>query len=98
MRTLVLAMAACCLYTSSLLAQNINGDSAIVTKQQSEWKQALAEADRKLDDRQKLYLEAQGKKPHYDTLGLGQYRYAMAQFKNERRQQEIAFIRAHPNY
>lgn len=70
----------------------------MVTKQQSEWKQAVADADRKLDDRQKLYLEVQTKKPHYDTIGLAQYRFEMAQFKNERRQQEIAFIKAHPDY
>ena len=98
MRILFLATAACCLCTGSLRAQNNNGDSVIVAKQQLEWKQALAAADRKLDERQKLYLEVQNKKLHYDTIGLGQYRYEMAQFKNERRQQEIAFVKAHPNY
>ncbi|MET0636911.1 MAG: TlpA disulfide reductase family protein [Chitinophagaceae bacterium] len=98
MKTLILTTAAFCLFSGGLLAQNINEDSAIVAQQQLEWKQALAATDRKLEDRQKLYLEEQTKKPHYDTLGLGLYRYEMWQFNNERRQQEIDFIKAHPNY
>jgi len=98
MRTLFPAVAACCLYTGSLPAQNIQGDTAVVGQQKSALKQSLVASDRKLDDRQKLYLEVQNKKPRYDTIGLAQYRFEMAQFKNERRQQEIAFIKAHPDY
>lgn len=98
MKILSLATAVCCLCTGSLLAQSDNIDSVLIKKQQAGLKQALAEADKKLEDRQKLFLEVQGKKVKYDTIGLGQYRTEMAQFKNERRQQEIAFIKAHPDY
>lgn len=98
MRILLFATAACCFCTGSLLAQSDNIDTSLMKKQQAELKQVLAAADQKLDERQKLYLEVQGRKLKYDTLGLGQYRYEMAQFKNERRQQEIAFIKAHPDY
>jgi peroxiredoxin len=98
MKMLSLATALCCLCTGSLLAQNAEVDSVLIKKQQAELKQVLAEADKKLEDRQKLYLETQGKKVKYDTIGLAQYRAEMAQFKNERRQQEITFIKAHPDY
>lgn len=98
MKILSLATAVCCLCTGSLLAQSDNIDSVLIKKQQTELKQVLAEADKKLDDRQQLFLDAQKKKVKYDTIGLGQYRAEMAQFKNERRQQEIAFIKAHPDY
>ena len=98
MRTLFLAVAACCLCARSLPAQNIQGDTAVAGQQKSALKQTLAAADRKLEERQQVFLDEQRKKPHYDTIGLAQYRFEMAQFKNERRQQEIAFIRAHPDY
>ncbi|AXY74664.1 TlpA family protein disulfide reductase [Paraflavitalea soli] len=92
------ALAACCLCTGSLLAQSDPIDSVLVKKQQAELKQALAAADQKMEARQKLYLEVQGKKLKYDTIGLGQYRYEWAQLRDERRAQEIAFIKAHPDY
>lgn len=98
MKILSLATVLCCLCPGSLLAQSDGVDSVLIKKQQAELKQMLAETDKKLDDRQKLYLEVQGKKVKYDTIGLAQYRAEMAQFKNERRQQEIAFIKAHPDY
>jgi peroxiredoxin len=97
MRIVFLATAVC-LYSGSLLAQTENRDSALIKKQTGEWKQALADADRKLEDRQKLYLDVQNKKPKYDTIGLAQYRYEMKVLKEERRQQEITFIKAHPDY
>lgn len=92
------ALAACCLCTGSLLAQSAAIDSVLIKKQQAELKQALAAADQKMEARQKLYLEVQGKKLKYDTIGLGQYRYEWAQLRDERRAQEIAFIKAHPDY
>jgi len=98
MRILFPALAACCLCTGSLLAQSDKVDSALIKKQQAELKQALAAADQKMEARQKLYLEVQGKKLKYDTIGLAQYRYEWAQLKDERRTQEIAFIKAHPDY
>jgi peroxiredoxin len=97
MRILFLAPAAC-LYSGSLLAQTDRGDTALIAKQQAELKQTLADADKKLEDRQKLYLDVQSKKPKYDTIGLAQYRYEMKVLKDDRRQQEIAFIKAHPDY
>lgn len=98
MKIVLLATAACCVCTGSLLAQSNQVDSTLIKKQQGELKLALAVYDQKLDDRQKLYLDMQSKKAKYDTIGLGQYRAEMAQLKNERRQQEIAFIKAHPDY
>ncbi len=98
MRILFPALAACCLCTGSLLAQSDLIDTVLLKKQQAELKQALAAADQKMDARQKLYLEVQGKKLKYDTIGLGQYRYEWAQLKDERRALEIAFIKAHPDY
>lgn len=98
MKFLLLTTAFCCFYAGSLTAQSTSVDTAALTRQHTALKQALADADRKLDERQKVYLDVQTKKPHYDTLGLGQYRYEMALLKKERRQQEIAFIKAHPDY
>ncbi len=98
MRILFPAMAACCLCTGSLLAQSTGIDSIALKKQQAELKQALAASDQQLEDRQQLYLAVQGKKVKYDTIGLGQYRFEMAQLKDVRREQEITFIKAHPDY
>ena len=97
MRRIMLATAACCFYAAGLLAQS-KTDSALIEKQQQELKQTLADADRKLEERQKLYLEVQNKKVKYDTIGLAQYRFEMAQLKQERRLQAIGFVKAHPDY
>lgn len=94
MKFLLLSMAYI-LYAGNLLAQI---DSALLQKQQAELKQTLADADKKLEDRQKLYLDAQNKKVKYDTLGLAQYRYEMQALKAARRAQEIDFVKAHPDY
>jgi len=95
---LLFVTAVCSLCTGTLLAQSETGDSVLLKKQQSELKQTLASADKKLDDRQKLFIDAQNKKAKYDTIGLAQYRYEMKVLKDERRQQEIVFIKAHPDY
>jgi len=98
MRFFLMATAACTFYTGSLLAQSDKGDSMLIKKQQSELKQTLAVADKKLEERQQLWLDEQKKKPHYDTIGLAQYRYEMKGLKDERKAQEIAFIKSHPDY
>ena len=98
MRTLFLALAACCLYVRSLPAQTIREDSVIMARQKSTLKQVLTAFDRKLEERQQVFLDEQRKKPHYDTIGLAQYRFEMAQLKTARRQEEIAFIKMHPDY
>jgi peroxiredoxin len=84
--------------TVCLLAQSSQTDSTLLAKQQGELKQALADADKKLQDRQQLFSDAQSKKVKYDTLGLAQYRYEMKLLRDDRKQQEIAFIKAHPGY
>jgi peroxiredoxin len=94
MKFILLAIT-CTLYSGNLLAQT---DSAILKKQQAALKQTLADADKKLEERQKLYLDAQNKKVKYDTFGLAQYRYEMQALKAARRAQEIDFIKAHPDY
>jgi len=98
MRILLLTALACAFYTGSLFAQSDKIDSALLTKQQAELKQALANADKKLEERQQLFLDEQKKKVKYDTIGLALYRYEMKLLKDDRRQQEMAFVKAHPNY
>lgn len=90
--------AATCLCASGLQAQLKRTDSTLLAQQQLELKQALAGADRKLEERQKQYLDAQNRKVKYDTIGLAQYRFEMAALKKERRLQEIGFVKAHPAY
>jgi peroxiredoxin len=85
---------ACIVYTGNLLAQ----DSALLAKQQGELKQALAEADKKVEDRTQRFYDDQKKKVKYDTIGLAQGRYEIKLLKDERRRQEIAFVKAHPDY
>jgi peroxiredoxin len=97
-RVLLVVMLASGLFTGRLLAQKSAVDSVTLAKQQKELKQALQEIDNKLADRQKAWSDAQTKKIKYDTIGLGQYRYEMAQFKAERKKQEISFIKQHPDY
>ena len=97
MKIFFLATLACSLFTGNLLAQS-KVDSVVLAKQQGELKAALADADKKLEDHQKSYYDAQAKKVKYDTLGLAQWRYEMKLLKDDRRQQEIAFIKTHPDY
>lgn len=94
---ILLTTVVCCMVTGSMLAQT-KVDSTLLAKQQGDLKSALADADRKLEDRQKSYYDAQARKVKYDTIGLAQWRYEMKLLKDERRQQEIAFIKAHPDY
>ncbi|MGN6417370.1 MAG: redoxin domain-containing protein [Pseudobacter sp.] len=98
MRSIFWATAACCIGATSLQAQSKRTDSTLLARQQLELKQTLANADRKLEERQKLYLDVQNKKVKYDTIGLAQYRSEMAELKKERRLQEIAFVKANPGY
>ena len=93
---ILLITAVCCMVTGSLLAQQT--DTVLLAKQQGELKAALANADKKLEDCQKNYYDAQAKKVKYDTIGLAQWRYEMKLLKDDRRQQEIAFIKTHPDY
>lgn len=94
MKFLFIVIIACTVAAGNLFAQ----DTALLAKQHVELKNALADADKKLEDCQKNYTDAQTKKVKYDTIGLAQWRYEMKLLKNERRQQEIAFIKAHPDY
>jgi hypothetical protein len=57
MKLFFLATAVCSLFTGSLLAQSSQTDAPLLAKQQGELKQALVDADKKLNDRQKLYLD-----------------------------------------
>lgn len=88
----------CTLVTSSLPAQSDKVDSAVLKKQQAELKETLADADKRIEERQKLYYDAQAKKVKYDTIGLAQFRYDVQSFKTERRMQEIEFVKKHPDY
>lgn len=98
MRSLILATAACCFAIGGLHAQTKQVDSAQIAKQQEELKQALATWDQKMEQRQQRWLEEQKKKAKYDTIGLAQYRFEFAQLKQERRLQEMEFVKAHPDY
>lgn len=88
----------CTLVTGNLLAQSGNIDSAVLKKQQAELKGTLADADKRIEERQKLYYDAQAKKVKYDTIGLAQFRYDVQNLKAQRRTQEVEFIKKHPDY
>ena len=88
----------CTLTTGSLLGQSGNIDSIVLKKQQSELKETLADADKRIEERQKLYYDAQAKKVKYDTIGLAQFRYDVQSLKAQRRMQEVEFIKKHPDY
>lgn len=91
-----LIVAAVILYAGSSNAQN-NIDPKHA-QQKSELSKVLAELDQKIEARKKLYYDAQNAKPKYDTIGLGQFRSDYASLKEERKNKEIAFIKAHPDY
>lgn len=91
-----LIVAAAILYAGSSNAQN-NIDPKHA-QQKSELSKVLAELDQKIEARKKLYYDAQNAKTKYDTIGLGQFRSDYASLKEERKNKEIAFIKAHPDY
>lgn len=97
MKNMLLLGLACCLGTT-LAAQSKTVDTARLSTEKSELTAFLKEADKKLEDRQQVYLAAQQAKAQYDTIGLGQYRYEMKLLKLERKQLELTFIKDHPGY
>lgn len=88
----------CTLVTGNLLAQSGNIDSTVLKKQQAELKETLANDDKKIEERQKLYYDAQAKKVKYDTIGLAQFRYDVQNLKAQRRMHEVEFVKKHPDY
>ena len=98
MKSLLLLGVACSFCTVHLLAQTSKADTALLSQQKAELKQALADADKKLDDRQKVWLEAQKAKAKYDTIGLAQYREEMRDIKLARKKEEVIFVQQHPDY
>lgn len=98
MKYLFFSALACGLITGRVSAQKNNIDTALVSQQKAALKTALKEADKKLEDRQTAWVDAQKVKAHYDTIGLAQYRTEMRALKMERRDQEISFIQQHPDY
>jgi peroxiredoxin len=84
------------LYSGHVLSQEV--DSLVLSKQKNELKQVLQSVDKQIADRQQVWLDAQKQKLQYDTIGLAQYRFEMAQFKAERQKQEISFVEQHPDY
>lgn len=98
MKMLLIATVVCCLSTGKLLAQKETVDTVMLTKQKTELKAALQQSDDKLAACEKAYRDAQKVKVKYDTIGLAEWRYEMAQLKKERKQQQIIFIQQHPDY
>lgn len=88
----------CTLITSQLPAQSKQTDSAALKKQQAELKETLADDDKRIEERLKLYYDAQAKKVKYDTLGLAQFRYDVQSMKAQRRMHEVEFIKRHSDY
>ncbi|MCK7556329.1 TlpA family protein disulfide reductase [Chitinophaga sedimenti] len=84
--------------TCSSLALHAQTDTALVAAQQAELKQYLSVIDAKLEKRQQDWLSAQQVKVKYDTIGLAVYRYEMRLLKQERKAQELVFIKQHPGY
>jgi peroxiredoxin len=97
MKFFLSAIAAFTFYNGSLLAQS-DTDSAILKKQRSALEATLADADKRIEERKKLYYDAQSKKVKYDTIGLEEFRNDVQNLKAERRMQEIDFIKKHPDY
>lgn len=73
-------------------------DTTVLAAQKKELATFLAAADEKLATCQQQYYDAQKAKGHYDTIGLGEWRYQMKVLKLDRKAQEITFIRQHPDY
>ncbi|MBV7529650.1 peroxiredoxin [Chitinophaga sp. sic0106] len=94
--TLLVAIACSFGYTAT--AQKQLTDTAIRTAQKQELAAFLAEADQKLATCQQNYYDAQKAKGHYDTIGLGEWRYQMKLLKQARKAREIEFIQQHPDY
>jgi len=88
----------CSLSIGCVWGQESNPDSTRLKTEQNELKESLANIDGQLEVCQQTYYAAQTKKVSYDTVGLGQFRYEMAQLKEQKKQQEIVFIKKHPNY
>jgi hypothetical protein len=61
-------------------------------KQKEELTGYLSEVEKKLADRQQIWLAAQKAKAQYDTIGLAQYRYEMKLLKTEKREAWIKAI------
>lgn len=94
--TILLALACCC--GSMASARQAITDTAILSAQKQELAAFLADADQRLATCQQNYYDAQKAKAHYDTIGLGEWRYQMKKLKQERKAREIAFIQQHPDY
>jgi peroxiredoxin len=88
----------CTLAAGPLLAQSDKSDSSLLKKQQAELKETLADDDKRIEERQKSYYDAQAKKVKYDTIGLAQFRYDVQNLKTQRRMHEVEFIKKHPDY
>lgn len=95
MKGLFLFLAVCCCCKSSLMAQANHADN---DSQKVELKTALAGIDKKLNDRQQLWLAAQSAKAKYDTIGLAQYRYDIQVLRSEKKEANIHFVQLHPGY
>ncbi|SHM80649.1 Peroxiredoxin [Chitinophaga jiangningensis] len=97
MKSTLLAALACTL-GSSVMAQQQVTETAILSAQKQELTAFLAAADQQLATCQQNYYDAQKAKGHYDTIGLGEWRYQMKLLKQARKAKEIDFIQQHPDY
>jgi peroxiredoxin len=93
MKNMLLLTLACCFGMNA-----IGQDTAALSAEKKALATFLADADAKLATCQQQYYDAQKAKGHYDTIGLGQWRYQMKLLKLARKEQEITFIRQHPDY
>ncbi|RFS19225.1 TlpA family protein disulfide reductase [Chitinophaga silvatica] len=91
-------LALACGISSIAMAQQPVTDSVKRNNEKEELAEFLAAANHKIDTCQQNYYAAQNAKAKYDTIGLGDWRYRMKVMKQERKTQEIAFIRQHPDY
>lgn len=56
----------------------------------------LQPTETKMNARQQQWLDAQNKKPKYDTIGLAQYRSDFAALRKEKKELQIKFVQQHP--
>lgn len=88
-----------CMLTGAVFAQqDPDTESAAIQKQKAELEAALAPVKAKLVDCEKAFRKKESAKVKYDTIGLGAWRAEMAVLKKEKNNEQVVFIKKHPDY
>lgn len=93
-----LTLLACLLTGVAFAQQDPDMESAVILKQKAELEAVLAPSKAKLADCEADYRKKQTVKVKYDTIGLGAWRAEMALLKKEKNNDQLSFIKKHPDY